>query len=183
MEAVEFFLINGQTCIRRNGVSRPLTPKDRDAVEFMLRNMEQCFPATVNRLREWAAESMANKRFFEYRMVDRFIRCNFGEADFLYPDVDNGMFHFEEVKCPLRGICKDEGVICKPKFQVPLPEEEGKAASLYSRGLTANEIAKIMSKSVKTIKNQLGNAAKRLGLSRTRDLIKIFSIYNISLWE
>ena len=183
MEAVEFFLINGQTCIRRNGVSRPLTPKDRDAVEFMLHNMEQCFPATVNRLREWAAESMPNKRFFEYRMVDRFIRCNFGEADFLNPDVENGMFHFEEVRCPLRGICKDEGIICKPKFQVPLPEEEGKAAALYSKGMTAKEIAKVMRKSVKTIKNQLGNAAKRLGLSRTRDLIKIFSIYNISLWE
>lgn len=181
MEAVEFFLINGQTCIRRNGVSRPLTPKDRDAVEFMLRNMEQCFPATVNRLREWAAESMANKRFFEYRMVDRFIRCNFGEADFLYPDVDNGMFHFEEVKCPLRGICKDENLICKPKIQVPVGREEGRAAMLYSKGLTAWEIAAVMKKSVSTIKNQLDNVRKRLHLDRTRDLIKIFSIY--TLWE
>lgn len=183
MEAVEFFIINGQTCIRHNGVSKPLTPSDRDAVEFMLRNMEHCFPEAVKRLREWAAGSAANKRFFEYRIVDRFIRCNFGEADFLYPDVENGMFHFEEVKCPLRGICRDEGIVCKPKFQVPLPEEEGRAAALYSKGLTAHEIAGMLKKSVKTIKNQLDNARKRLHLDRTRDLIKIFSIYNITLWE
>ena len=93
------------------------------------------------------------------------------------------MFHFEEVKCPLRGICKDENVICKPQFKMPVSKEEGRAAVLYSKGLTANEIAAKLGKGVKTVKNQLGNAAKRLGLSRTRDLIKIFSVYNITLWE
>ncbi len=183
MEAVEFFIINGQTCIRRNGISKPLTPKDRDAIEFMLEQMERCFPDTVKRLRDWAADSAANKRFFEYRMVDRFIRCNFGEADFLYPDVENGMFHLEEVKCPLRGICKDENLICKPKIQLPVGREEGRAAMLYSKGLTACEIAAVMKKSVKTIKNQLDNVRKRLHLDRTRDLIKIFSIYNITLLD
>ena len=54
---------------------------------------------------------------------------------------------------------------------------------LYSKGMTANEIADVMRKSVKTIKNQLDNVRKRLHLDRTRDLIKIFSIYNITLWE
>ena len=181
MEAIEYFIINGQTCIRRNGVSKALTPKDRDAIEFMLRNMEKCFLATVKRLKEWAADSAANKRFFEYRVVDRFIRCNFGEADFLYPDVENGMFHFEEVKCPLRGICRDENIICKPKIQLPVGREEGRAVMLYSKGLSAYEIAAVVGKSVKTIKNQLDNVRKRLRLDRTRDLIKIFSIY--TLWE
>ena len=183
MEKVEFFVIGGQTCIRRNGVSKPLTPSDRDAVEFMLERMKECFPAAMERLKEWAEESKPNKRFFEFRMVDRFIRCNFGEADFLYSDIEDGMFHFEEVKCPLRGICKDENVICKPKFKMPVSKEEGRAAVLYSKGLTANEIAKVLGKGVKTVKNQLSNAAKRLGLNRTRDLIKIFSVYNITLWE
>lgn len=183
MEAVEFFIIDGQTCIRRNGVSKPLKPSDREAIEFMLGQMRQCFPAAMERLEEWAVESRPNRRFFEYRMVDRFIRCNFGEADFLYSDVEDGMFHFEEVKCPLRGICKDENVICKPRFKMPVSKEESRAAVLYSRGLTANEIAKVLGKGVKTVKNQLGNAAKRLGLNGTRDLIKIFSVYNITMFE
>lgn len=184
MEKVEFFIIGGQTCIRRNGVSKPLTPSDRDAVEFMLERMQECFPAAMERLQGWAEDSKPNKRFFEYRMVDRFIRCNFGEADFLYSDVENGMFHFEEVKCPLRGICKDEGVICKPRFRMQVPKEEGKVAVLYSRGLTADEIAGVLRKSIKTVKNQLESVRKRLHLNRTRDLIKIFSIYNgFTLWE
>lgn len=183
MEKVEFFIIDGQTCLRRGGVSKPLTPGDREEVEWMLGQMRSCFPEAVERLEAWAADSSMNVRFYEYRMVDRFIRCNFGEADFLYSDVEDGMFHFEEVKCPLRGMCKDENVICKPKFKVPLPVEEGKAAVLYSKGLTAHEIAKVMKKSAKTIKNQLDNARKRLHLDRTRDLIKIFSFYNITLWE
>jgi len=183
MEAVEFFIINGQTCIRRKGISKPLTPADRDEVEFMLENMRRYFPVAVGRLEELASESRPNRRFFEYRMVDRFIRCNFGEADFLYSDIENDMFRFEEVKCPLRGICKDEGVICKPKFQMPVSNEEGRAAVLYSKGLNANEIAKVLGKGVKTVKNQLTSAAKHLGLSGTRDLIKVFSVYNITLWE
>lgn len=145
--------------------------------------MRNHFPDAVKRLETWAAESVKNKRFFEYRMVDRFIRCNFGEADFLYSDVENGMFHFEEVRCPLRGICKDENVICKPKFNIPLSREESKAAILYSRGLGVNDIALRLKKSVKTIKNQLDTARKRLHLDRTRDLIKIFSVYNITLLE
>ena len=183
MEAVEFFVIDGQTCIRRDGVSKPLTQKDREEVEWMLERMRSCFPEAVTRLQEWAEESMPNKRFYEYRMVDRFIRCNFGDADFLHSDIEDGMFHFEEVKCPLRGICKDENVVCKPKFRMPLPEEEGKAAILYSRGLSAHEIAVRMKKSAKTIKNQLENARKRLHLDRTRDLIKVFSAYNIMMLE
>lgn len=183
MEAVEFFIIGGQTCIRRNGVSKPLTPSDREEIEWILEKMRSCFPEAVERLQVWAGESRPNKRFFEYRMVDRFIRCNFGDADFLYSDVENGMFHFEEVKCPLRGICKDENVICKPKFKMPVSKEESRAAVLYSKGLTANEIAKVLGKGVKTVKNQLSSAAKHLGLSRTRDLIKIFSVYNITVWE
>lgn len=183
MEAVEFYIIGGQTCIRRNGISKPLTPQDRDEVVWMTEQIRNCFPEAAERLEKWAAESSLNIIFFEYRMVDRFIRCNFGEADFLYSDIENGMFHFEEVKCPLRGICRDENVICKPKFKVPLSSEEGKAAVLYSKGLTAHEIARVMKKSAKTIKNQLDHARKRLHLDRTRDLIKIFSVYNITLWE
>lgn len=183
MEAVEFYIIGGQTCIRRNGISKPLTPQDRDEVVWMTEQIRNCFPEAAERLEKWAAGSSLNIIFFEYRMVDRFIRCNFGEADFLYSDIENGMFHFEEVKCPLRGICRDENVICKPKFKVPLSSEEGKAAVLYSKGLTAHEIARVMKKSAKTIKNQLDHARKRLHLDRTRDLIKIFSVYNITLWE
>ena len=177
MEAVEFFIINGQTCIRRNGVSKPLTPADRDAVEFMLENMHRFFPAAIKRLYEWAADSAANKMYFEYRIVDRFIRCNFGDADFLYCDIEDDMFHFEEVKCPLRGICKDEGVICKPKANLGLPAEEQRVVKLYAKGYLPGEIAEHLGKAEKTCKEQIRSACKRLKLPHPRWLIRLFRLY------
>lgn len=181
MEAVEFYIINGVTCIRKNGVGKQLTPEDRDCVEFMIQNIGKVFPDALKALEEWASDSRANKHFFEYRIVDRFIRCNFGEADFLYSDIDDlGMFHLEEVKCPLRNICKHEGVICKPKAKLNLSEEETKAAGLYAKGLLPGEIAEKLGKSESTIKRQLYNAYKRLNLPHPRWLIRLFSVYNIT---
>lgn len=183
MESVEFYIIGGQTCIRRSdGAGKPLIPQDRDAIGFMLENMRKYFPQAVARLEEWASASQPNKLYFEYRIVDRFIRCNFGDADFLHSDVDDyGMFHFEEVKCPLRGICKDEGVVCKPKAQVILPEEEQKVVSLYARGFLPGEIAERLGKAESTCKQQIRNACRRLHLPHPRWLIRLFSIY--PLWD
>lgn len=182
MEAVEFYIINGVTCIRKNGVGKQLTPEDRDCVEFMMDNIQKIFPDAMVALRKWASASVANKYYFEYRIVDRFIRCNFGEADFLYSDVDDlGMFHLEEVKCPLRNICEHEGVVCKPKPKLNLSEEETRAAGLYAKGLLPGEIASKLGKSEATIKRQLYNAYKRLKLPHPRWLIRLFNVYNITM--
>ena len=103
-KSVEFFVLGNKTCICRNGESRPLRPTDRDAVTFMLENISRTFPEALEALQQFASASQRNLHYYEFIMVDRFIRCNFGEADFLHPDIDDlGMFHFEEVRCPLRG--------------------------------------------------------------------------------
>ena len=180
MEGVEFYIINSQTCISRDGVSQPLTQADRDVIEFMMEQLTKYYPYAVARLRDWASESEKNKWFYEFRIVDRFIRCNFGEADFLRPDVDDlGMFQFEEVKCPLRGICEDEGVICKPEMYTGLTPEEQRVAKLYAKGMLPGEIAKRLGKAEKTCKVQLWKACRRLHLPHPRWLIRLFSIYNI----
>ena len=104
---VEFFNIDGQVFYRKgDGTTHVLTESDREAVTYMLEIMRRYFPDAVYRLEEWAADSRANLRYFEFRIVDRFIRCNFGEADNLTPDVDKGIFHFEEVKWPLQKSAK-----------------------------------------------------------------------------
>ena len=183
MEAIEFYLWDGEVRYRVNGQEQILKQSDRKIVEFVLDTLQKFFPDALQALSEDCEASRMNKRYFDFRRVELFIRCNFSEHDTLNFDIDHGVLHFEDVKCPRRGICKHEGIICRPKFRVSVPAEEGKVAALYSRGLTADEIARVLSKSIKTVKNQLGSAAKRLGLSRTRDLIKIFSLYNITLWE
>ena len=176
--AVEFYIINGQTCLRRNGVEQKLTPQDRDAIEFMLSNIRLYFPDTMARLEEWAGDSKLNRLYYEYRMVDRFIRCNFGDADFLSPDIEMGLFHFEEVRCPLRGICKDEGHICKPKANLGMSKEERKVVSLYAKGYLPSEIATILGKAENTCKQQLSSVCKKLKLKHPRWLIRLFSFYS-----
>lgn len=177
MEPVEFYIIGRQTCFRRNGVGKPLTPGDREEITFILERIQRYFPEAIKRLYEWAADSAANKMYFEYRVVDRFIRCNFGEADFLYSDVEDGMFHFEEVKCPLRGICRDENVICKPKADLGLPAEEQRVVTMYAKGYLPGEIAEQLGKAEKTCKEQIRSACRRLKLPHPRWLIRLFGIY------
>lgn len=184
MEAIEFYLWEGEVRYRVNGQERRLAQGDREIIEFVLDTLSRYFPEALAVLNEECAASEVNRRYFDFRRVDLFIRCNFAEHDTLSFDIDRGMLHFEDVKCPIRGICKHEGKICKPRFHMPVPREEGKVAVLYSRGLTVDEIAETLRKSIKTVKNQLSSITKRLHLSRTRDLIKIFSIYNgFTLWE
>lgn len=184
MEAIEFYLWEGKVRYRIEGRERLLQQSDREIIDFVLDSLKKYFPEALEALNEECAQSVANRRFYDFRRVDLFIRCNFAEHDLLCFDIQRGMLHFEDVKCPRRGICKHEGVICKPRFRMQVPKEEGKVAVLYSRGLTADEIAGVLSKSIKTVKNQLESVRKRLHLNRTRDLIKIFSIYNgFSLWE
>lgn len=184
MEAIEFYLWEGEVRYRLNGQERKLAQNDREIIEFVLDTLRRYFPEALAALNEECAASEANKRYFDFRRVDLFIRCNFAEHDTLSFDIAQGVLHFEDVKCPMKGICKHEGVICKPHFKMPVPNEEGKVAALYSKGLTADEIAAVLCKSIKTVKNQLSSITKRLHLSRTRDLIKIFSVYNgFTLWE
>ncbi len=184
MEEIEFYIWDGDVRYRTNGTERILSQKDRDIIEFVLGVLGEYFPESLKALNELCAESRANKWFYDFRRVDIFIRCNFAEHDTLSFDVEHGVLHFEDVKCPRRGICKLEGIVCKPKFRTKVPREEGKVAMLYSRGLTADEIAGVLRKSIKTVKNQLDNVRKRLHLNSTRDLIKIFSVYNgFTLWE
>lgn len=177
---VEFFNLDGQVFYRKNnGEAKLLTQSDREAVCFMLENMRRYFPEAVYRLEEWASESKANRMFYEFRIVDRFIRCNFGEADNLTPDVDRGVFHFEEVKCPLRKICRDEGVICKPKLNSELSAEERKVVKLYAKGYLPGEIAEELGKAEKTCKQQIWSACRRLKLPHPRWLIRIFNSYTL----
>lgn len=178
-KSIEFFVLGNKTCICRDGESRPLTPADRDAVTFMLENISKTFPEALRALQQFASASQRNLHYYEFIMVDRFIRCNFGEADFLHPDIDDlGMFHFEEVRCPLRGYCKDEGKICKPTAHFGISEEEKRVASLYAEGMLPGEIAERLGKSESTCKKQLNSAVHRLKLPNPRALIRLLRSYS-----
>ena len=178
-KSIEFYVLGNKTCICRNGESRPLTPADRDAVTFMLENISKTFPEAYVALQQFASASQRNLHYYEFIMVDRFIRCNFGEAVFLHPDIDDlGRFDFEEVRRPRRGYCKDEGKICKPRPQIGINKEEEKVVSLYAKGLLPGEIAEQVGKSESTCKKHINNVVHRLKLPHARALIRLLRMYD-----
>ncbi len=183
MDAVEFYMLDGSVRYRFNGEDYILNNHQREVIEFILEQLAKFFPDALNALNTEFAASKPNRWHYDFKRVDKFIRCNFSSYDTLSFDLQGELMNFEEVKCPLRGICKQEGIVCKPKFKIPMSKEESKAVALYSKGLTADEIGRALRKSAKTVKNQLDSARKRLHLNRTRDLIKLFNVYNITLWE
>ena len=148
-----------------------LTKFDTEVVDFLNDLIRERFPEAYARL-----SSLYKGKKFE--MVNRFVRCNFGEQDYLSYDVENVVLNFEEVRCPLRGICENEKIICKPKSTVPLSESEKQIADLYLQGYSFTEIADILQKNQKTVKAHLYSIKEKLKLKNCREIIKVLRMNN-----
>lgn len=108
-------------------------------------------------------------------MVSRFIRCNFGEYDQNRYDVDaNGSLKFEEVRCPLRGECREECVVCKPKLDTKLTARETEVFERIGRGLQASEIADELCISIATVNRHRENLKAKLGLRSVGQLVRYY---------
>ena len=83
---------------------------------------------------------------------------------------------FEEVRCPLRGICKDEHVICKPKSLVHLSKGEQEVVKLYLNGCTLDYISQQLHKNRSTVKTQLLRVRDKLGVKNCREIIRVMRL-------
>lgn len=152
-------------------VTRPLTDLIRKNFPLCFERLLKIYKVTFKRASYMSDED-------RFKITDRFIRCNFGEHDLLTQDIENGVMHFEEVKCPLRGLCQDENVICKPKGLIKLPRAQKEVANLYIEGYTFNEIADILGKNPSTIKSTLYKMKIRLNVKNSREIIKVLKMSN-----
>lgn len=120
MEEVEFYTSpEGQVYYKKDGHDPKRLTKFSEVVEPLITIIRNRFPECYARLATLYKEHAT-------QMVDRFVRCNFGEHDLLTNDIEYDILNFEEVRCPLRGICKDEHVICKPRAWSTSPKESRK---------------------------------------------------------
>ena len=175
MNAVEFYNTpEGDVMIHEYGSAvRRLEEKDVDDVRRILSKIMDLYPEAYKSLSELYTKGKANRIHYEFQIVSRFLRCNFGEYDSHRPDIDaDGIFHFEEVKCPLRGECMYEGVICKPKIG-KLTEREREVAKYIADGIQAVDIAELMNISVNTVNKHRENIKVKLG---TRNVIELANI-------
>ncbi len=181
MEQVEFFVSpEGKVYFDQGNGYEPFKQDDREIIAFILFKLHEFYQPTFDKLAELYAKSKPNKWYFEYKIASRFIRCNFGDLDKLTFDINFGALNFEEVRCPLRGICDYEGIICKPKLTIAINPEEKKVAKLYAKGSTISDIAMTLQKSVCTVDNQINNVRIKLGLNSCREIIKYFNTNNLT---
>ena len=173
MDAIEFYTSpDGFVYFKKQGEeTKRLTKFHTDVIDKILDIIKQRSPESYAALYKMY-------RHNAFRIVERFVRCNFGEHDLLTQDIENDILHFEEVRCPLRGICELEGVICKPKSMVNLSKCEREIANLYLEGLTFAQIAKHLNKNAQTVKVQLLRIKKKCGVEHCRDIIRVLRLKN-----
>jgi DNA-binding CsgD family transcriptional regulator len=163
-----------------NNPEKRLTRFEKNVCVHVMGIIRDNFPGAWSRLRilyPSKSKSSAHRDQAAFSMIERFIRCNFGEHDLLTPDIEHDIMNFEEVRCPLRGkFCQDEGVICKPQGLVKLSPAEKNVVKLYLWGHTFDEIARELEKSPQTVKVQLWKIKKKLGARNCREIIKVMRI-------
>lgn len=177
IEKIEFYNTpDGSVCCKPDG--KPMFILDescRPLIEEMIVTIKELYPDAFKALSELYSTSERNRSFYEYRIVHRFIRCNFGEYDALHADVDSmGGLHIEEVKCPIRGECRLEGCVCRPRLQSTLSPREREVALLLGKGYDKLEVANELMISVYTVSRHVSNIKARLHFKHTNQIIAHF---------
>ena len=177
MENTEFYSTpDGTVMIKKQGCPVcDFTISDRGIIQEMLSIIRERYPLAFTRLSELYTRNERNRLLFEFNIVHRFIRCNFGEYDQQNYDIDFwGRFCFEEVRCPLRGECLHEGVICKPELNTTLTDREKEVIQLIAEGGQAQEIADRLSISVTTVNRHRENIKAKLQLRNIGELVSYY---------
>lgn len=178
---IEFFTgTDGQVWLRQGGKCQTLSASMTQLVDFLEGKIRALYPAAHRRLTELYGGSSRNKTFFRFRIVERFVRCNMGDDNLMSVDIDGQDLHVEQVRCPLRGICEDEHVICSPTPASVFSKAEAQVVTLYAGGLTIREIAAKLRKSVSTVNCQLWRLARRLGLKSRNEVIRVAKVYGLA---
>lgn len=185
MEAIEFRVSpDGQVYFKEGKKpEKRLTRFEKAVCVHVLGLIRDRFPGAWSRLKLLyppKSKNSAHQDQAAFAIVERFIRCNFGEHDLLTPDIEHDILHFEEVRCPLRGkFCPDENVVCKPQSLIRLSPAEKEVVKLYLYGETFEEIARKLGKSPQTVKVQLHSIKNKLGARNCREIIKVMRIHSI----
>ena len=144
----------------------------RHITDEMIGLIRDLYPGAFAVLAQIYSKSEPNRLYFEFKIVHRFIRCNFGEYNALDYDISQGgVFNFEDVKCPLRGECIHEGVICKPRLQTTLSPREQEVARLLAKGMNRQEISEELSISIYTVSRHIANIKARLHFKHTNQIV------------
>lgn len=176
----EFFTYDNEVMVRTaDGSVRTLTMQDYDLIGSMCDYLSTFYSKAYNALCEEYRQSALNQPYFRYRIVCRFVRCNFGSLDDV-PDISPSMkCNFEYVPCPLRGECHLDHIVCHPEFNHQISPAEMQVLRLVYEGLTEDEIGERLRLSPHTIHTHVRNAYARLDIHSKADFVRYASENNL----
>lgn len=175
LKSIEFYNYDDQLMahFKKSDTHVKVTEKERKTIITpVIAMMELDYPEALEALQKEYKKSAMYRDYYEYRIVNRFLRCNYGEIDNkLDIDADGG-YNFERVSCPLRGDCKLENVVCNPTLNTKISLSEMRVITLWYKGMSISDIADMLSLSEHTCRNHTRNAMTRLGLHGKAELFK-----------
>mgnify|MGYP002623165904 CR=1 FL=1 len=181
MEQLEFYIYEQELwCKYADGRNEVVTENDTELIQNLLELIREHYPEAYKALQREYQKSAGNVRYYQYLIVRRFCKCNFGKLDTTKLDVEvSGRFNFEKVDCPLRGECKWEGVICFPTFNTRLSDAELRVMRLVYEGMSKEDIAERLYISPNTVKNHIKSVYCKLGIHEKSDFIQYANRNNL----
>lgn len=181
MENIEFYILDKELwCLFPDGRNEQVTEHNVELVREILSRIREFYPEAYQDLSKWYQRSAANVPYYQFLMVNRFCRCNFGKLDNTKKDIDSrGIFNFERIDCPMRGECPHEGKVCLPKFNSKLSESELRVMKLVYNGYSNDEVADTLYLSPHTVKNHIKSVYLKLGIHEKAEFIRYANNNNL----
>lgn len=176
----EFFTYEKEVWLREaDGTMRVLKENDYATVEKLVEFISTFYPKAYAALCSEYKGCAPNPSYYRYRIVVRFIRCNFAALDNI-PDIGSDLrCTFEHVNCPLRGECRFDHVVCRPEFDHQMSPAEKRVMALVYEGLTEDEIGERLRLSPLTVHTHVRNAYSRLGIHSKAEFVKYATQRNL----
>lgn len=175
----EFFAYEGEVWYRQADNFIRLTESHSEIIDDMIEIISTFYPKAYDALCKVYNGCARNKWYYRFRIVARFIRCNFAQLDNV-PDIsDKGHCAFEFVPCPLRGECPLDRVVCRPEFDHKLSAAELPVMRLWYEGYDKETIAEKLFLSPHTVNNHIRHAYQRTNTHDRAEFVKYAANHNI----
>lgn len=176
----EFFAHESEIWTRTaDGEIRQLRIEDADLLREFCEAIRTFYPKAYTALAEEYGASAKHPCYMRFRIASRFIRCNFAELDNV-PDVSKTLkFNFEYVKCPMRGECRLENIVCRPQFEHRISPAEMPVMEMWFAGASIDEIAEHLCLSGYTVNNHICHVYTRLGVHSKTEFIHFAEAANL----
>ena len=173
----ELYQYEGELWVNENGQQQKVV-EGSVFVDDMYNEISNNYPKALECLMTMYREAAINTTYYRFLIVRRFCKCNFAILDNNL-DIENGVFHFEHIPCPLRGECRGENVVCHPEYNSTISPAEERVLELLYKGFKVEEIAEKQYLSIFTVKNHIKHAYRRLGIHSEAEFIRYAQTHNL----